>query len=555
MNETALARIRTRRLLAVGALPLVLGVGAARASAVAPTAFTQLAGEAGCVMQFDYDVDHGCARAGGLDEARSVTLSPDDRFVYVASGGSLAGGSNGVVVLARDAQTGALTKAGCVTANGGDGRVGTEQACARGDALLGAADIAIGPDGRTAYVASEVSGGLAWLTRDPATGALTPAGCVKDFPRADRCAEAPGLSGAASVALSPDGRDVYVGSPVTASIHVLRRDDATGSLTPVACVSETGSDGACAPAAGLMDVRDLAVAPDGRAVYAAGGSGAVAAFARDASTGRLSETACLLDHAPSLGPCKSAAGIVGAAGVAVSPDSRDVYVASPDSDAVTSFRVQPDGALRQTGCLQRASTGGDATPVDAGCEAATAVWDPDVLVVSGDGATVFAGGADTITSYHRDAATGTLKQLGCAEEEPTSESCLQSRATFGVDAIAASSDGRNVYTTANEENAVTVLGAAVTIASSAVRADRRGRVRVLLRCPAARAMPCAGALRAGSAAARAFRLRPGASASLRVSLARATARTVQRRGRAHVAVTASDRALRPTRRTMLVRRG
>ncbi len=544
-------RILIGRLLAAGCvLPFVLGTAAASASAVVPSAFTQLTGTAGCVMQIGYEVDHGCARAGGLDAARAVTLSPDDKFVYVASGGSLARGSNGVVAFSRDAQTGALTPAGCVTANGGDGRLGSEQACTRGDALLGAADVAIGPDGRTAYVASAVSGGLAWLARDPATGALTPAGCVKDFPRADHCAEAPGLTGAASVAVSPDGNDVYVGSPETASIHVLHRDAATGSLTSVACVSETGSDGACAPAAGLQDVRDLAVAPDGRAVYAAGGSGAVTAFARDASTGRLSETACLLDGAPAPGPCKSAAGIAGAAGVAVSPDSRDVYVAAPDSDALTSFGVQPDGTLRQTGCLQRASTAEDAPPLDQGCEPATAVWDPRVVVVSGDGATVFAGGADTITSYHRDAATGTLRQLGCAEEEQSSASCLESRATFGVNAIAASRDGRNVYSTADEENAVTVLGAAVAIVSSAVRADRRGRVRVLLSCPAARAMACVGTLRAESAA-RAFRLRPGAVAGLRVGLARAA---LHRRATTRVVVTASDRALRPTHRTVLVRR-
>jgi 6-phosphogluconolactonase (cycloisomerase 2 family) len=513
-------------------------------------------GVAGCLMQIGYDIDHGCARVGGLQQAQSVALSPDDKFLYVASGGSLAGGSNGVAIFARDVQTGALTKAGCVTAGGGDGRVGSEQTCARGDALLGAADVAISPDGASAYVASAVSGGLAWFARDTATGALTPGGCVKDFPRADRCAGAPGLIGAASVALSPDGVDVYVGSPVTASIHVLRRDAASGTLVPVGCVSETGSDGACTPAAGLQAVRDLAVAPDGRAVYAAGGSGAVVAFARDPASGRLSETACLLDSPPAPGACQEAGGIAGAAGVAVSPDGRDVYVAAPISEAVSSFRVQPDGTLSQTGCLQRVpSEREDGLPPDKRCVAATALWEPRVVAIAGDGNTVFAGGDDTITSYRRDPATGTLSQLGCAEERQTSTSCLESRATLGVNALAASRDGRNVYVTADEENAVTILGAAVTVVSSALRADRRGRVSVLLSCPAARARSCTGQLRAARGTAGFFNLRPGARARVPVTLGRQAARTLRRRASTRAVVTASDRALRPTHRTLLVRRG
>ena len=488
-------------------LPFVLGTAAASASAVVPSAFTQLTGNAGCVMQIGYDVDHGCARAGGLDQVRSVTLSPDDKFVYVASGGSLSGGSNGVVVFARDAQTGALEQAGCVTAGGGDGRVGSEQACARGDALLGAADVAIAPDGRTAYVASAVSGGLAWLARDPATGALTPAGCVKDFPRADHCAEAPGLTGAASVAVSPDGNDVYVGSPAPPrSTCSPRRLDGIAHLRVVRLGDR-------------FRRRLLAGRRPAERARPRGGSRRAGRLRRrrvgrgDRVRARRLDRRPERDRVPArrsavAGTLQSAAGISGAAGVAVSPDSRDVYVAAPDSDAVTSFRVQPDGTLRQTGCLQRVPSSDDALPLDAGCEAATAVWDPRVLVISGDGATVFAGGADTITSYHRDAATGTLRQLGCAEEEQSSASCLESRATFGVNAIAASRDGRNVYSTADEENAVTVLGAAVAIVSSAVRADRRGRVRVLLSCPAARAMPCGGrcepeARRAPSGSARA----------------------------------------------------
>jgi len=458
-------------------LVVTAGASLVLTSAAQGAAFTQLPGAAGCLMQIDYEVEHGCGRVGGLDGAQRLTLSPDDRFVYVASGGTMFGGSNGVVTFRRDPSTGALTKAGCVTATSGDGRAGTERACTRGDALIGAADLDISADGRLAFVASSGSSALAWFTRDPASGALTPAGCVKDFPRADRCSPAPPLRGASAVAASPDGADVYVASPTMGSIQHLRRDAA--GYAPAGCVSHTGSDGLCAAAAGLQGILDVVMAPDGRAVYAVDQSGAVTAFARDPGSGALTQTGCLLAAAPTGGPCRDAGGIAGAAGLAVSPDSRDVYVASQLSDAVAGFRVQPDGSLRQTDCLQRVpSDREDGRPPDKRCRPAVAVWDPQVVTVSADGRTVFAGGADTVSSYRRDPSTGLLTQIGCAEELQSSPLCLPTRATFGVNGIAASGDGRSVYVTAAAENAVAVLGAAPNATATArrrARALREGR--------------------------------------------------------------------------------
>ena len=100
-----------RRASAAGIALLIAGGAAATpASAVEPSAFSQLSGASGCLMQIDYEVDHGCSRVGGLADAQGVMLSPDDRFVYVASGGTLSEGSNGVVYFSRDARTGALTR-------------------------------------------------------------------------------------------------------------------------------------------------------------------------------------------------------------------------------------------------------------------------------------------------------------------------------------------------------------------------------------------------------------------------------------------------------------
>ena len=445
------------RVLAV-ALAAWAGVLAAPAAAkVDPSAFGQPSGERGCLMQIGYDVDHGCLRIGGVDRAQGIALSPDERFVYVASGGTLSRGSNGVTVFKRLPRTGALVKVGCVTATGGDGRAGSEGLCGRADALLGAAGVAMSTDGRTLFVAAAGAGGIAWLARDAETGALLPGGCVKDLPREDRCAGLSHLAGVAAIAVAPDGRDVYVASPETSALQVLRLDPGGGPPRRVQCLAATGLDGACDAAAGLARVDELAVSPDGAAVYTAGPRGVVAAFARDPATGRLAETMCLVDAPPSGGPCEDAGGIRGAEGIAVSPDGRDVYVAGRRSQAVASFRVDPGIRLRQTGCLQRTRPG--ARPRDKRCRRATAVWSPREVVVSGDGRTVFAGGADTVTSYRRDPATGRLVQTGCAEEQKSSASCREVRATFGVNALATTADGGNVYVTADAENAVTVLRA------------------------------------------------------------------------------------------------
>lgn len=83
--------------------------------------------------------------------------------------------------------SGALSFVGCLSDTGDDGRIGTEGFCADGDALAGAADLAVSADGRFVYIASNASNGVAWLERNPETGALSPRGCLKQAPRADRC--------------------------------------------------------------------------------------------------------------------------------------------------------------------------------------------------------------------------------------------------------------------------------------------------------------------------------------------------------------------------------
>ena len=81
------------------------------------------------------------------------------------------------------------------------------------------------PDGATVYVAG--LGAIVRLRRSAATGALTPKGCVEDDSGGGECAQtSDGLTGAASVALSPDGTSLYAATQFDDAIVQFLRDAA-----------------------------------------------------------------------------------------------------------------------------------------------------------------------------------------------------------------------------------------------------------------------------------------------------------------------------------------
>jgi len=93
-------------------------------------------------------------------------------------------------------------------------------------------------------------------------------------------------SRASSVALSADGKSVYVASPARNAVAVLRRNTTTGAVFQPAgtggCVSETGTGGTCQDGKALEGAETVAVSADGKSVYAnSPDSNAVAVFARE----------------------------------------------------------------------------------------------------------------------------------------------------------------------------------------------------------------------------------------------------------------------------------
>ena len=132
----------------------------------------------------------------------------------------------------------------------------------------GAYDVAISADGRNVYVAARVSSAVATFARDPATGALAQLGgengCIAQG-GVDGCrpSTSPSLRGARGVAVSPDGRNVYAGAFSASALSIFRRKPGTGALRRLR------APGAASPTAS-RDARPAA--PSGAACTTCGAS-------------------------------------------------------------------------------------------------------------------------------------------------------------------------------------------------------------------------------------------------------------------------------------------
>jgi DNA-binding beta-propeller fold protein YncE len=64
-------------------------------------------------------------------------------------------------------------------------------------------------------------------------------------------------------------------------------------------------------------------------------------------------------------------------------------------------------------------------------------------------------------TFDRDTHTGVLKRkpgpTGCAAVDGTADDCATARALDGVSSVAVSPDGKNVYVTSNDGNALSIF--------------------------------------------------------------------------------------------------
>jgi DNA-binding beta-propeller fold protein YncE len=250
----------------------------------------------------------------------------------------------------------------CIATNGWDG------SCAVGLAMLGVQALTLSPEGKQLYAVAKESKAIDVFTPAGAEP-LAETGCIMAQAPAGLCQASSLLQSPTQMAISPDGHNVYVADSgrTGGRIDVLSRDAATGSLSDVGCVDylpqptkaesydeeqeeeasekkekeeaekheqEQEAADTCVRTPGLESALALAVSGDGSSVYAFGADSAVS-FARDPSTGKLTETGCA---SSSDSRCATASRLTEVEAAAVSPDGQNVYVVTR-SGSVLAFGI------------------------------------------------------------------------------------------------------------------------------------------------------------------------------------------------------------------------
>jgi DNA-binding beta-propeller fold protein YncE len=379
--------------------------------------------------------------------------------------------ANGPKHQSRGERAGTLTqlagKSGCLVDRSAHSKgCGVARALKGPGPFMGSRAIALSPDGKSVYVASSQSDAIAIFRRNPRSGVLTqpkgPAGCVA-AKGTSHCAIAIGLDGPNSVAVSPDGRNVYATSRASNSISIFQRNQKSGALTQLpasaGCIAGVAIP-VCAVGRALVGPDVVVISPKGENVYVGSFFGnAVAVFDRDPASGALTQpgdsSGCI---AEAISGCALGIALGAPEGMAISGDGASVYIASALSNAVVTLaRDQSTGNLTQasdgSGCIVNSALAGCTVGVElSGANAVAFNPGGDVYATS-----LF---SNSVTVFTRSRSTG-----GLAQKEGTAGclvwlravGCSFGRALRAPEGLAISPDGANVYVAAFANSSIDVL--------------------------------------------------------------------------------------------------
>ncbi len=409
--------------------------------------------------------------AGGLSRSGPIAVLPVVLILLFVAVLSAAIASRAGAFVASGALS-QLPSSNCVS----EEETGGTLACATlvPSGLSSTYEAQVSPENNSVYSVA-INGALVEYSRNQANGALTVIGCVTG--ETTKCApehetkEATAMSHPAAVAISPDGKSVYVVTQGSNNAVVeFSRDLETGLLIEEGCISHE-STSACATneAKGLNQPYGVAVSPDGENVYVASyGDESIAEFSRNTVTGKLKQLAlpnnCVSSTSASGCGITNAIGLEHAIGVTVSSDGKDLYAAAGGTQgagAIAAFeREAGTGAL-----IQLPGTEGCISEVNIKCAPGTAIDGPEDLVISPDGKNIYANSSQDsavieLTRETSGPEEGALKQLlapnACITTEPITgktANCTQVKAIKEALGVAISLGGENLYVSGNGENA------------------------------------------------------------------------------------------------------
>lgn len=361
---------------------------AAAGQAIAAFAVDPLTGALGLSQCLGATADGPCTsidNTNALDLAWATVVSPDGTSLYAA-----AALGNAIASFTRDPATGALSIQGCIGATS----AGPCTAIGNTNALHTPYALAMSPDGKQLYVAASAGNAIGVFNRDTATGGLTFAGCV-GLTTAGPCTAIDNdraLKQPEGLAMSPDGKQLYVGASGGNAIGVFNRNTSTGEIFYAGCVGSAPTTCTDVHSFAAFFPTSLAISPDGKYLYSAASAGdTIGVFTRDSSTGAIAFASCV--SAQTSGPCPgiaNGAALAGPRPLAMTPDGTRLFVGAYEGDAVSVFTRDPSsGALTFGRCISRngdgpcASLNGNSLALDR----------PFGLAVSADGNRVYSADA------------------------------------------------------------------------------------------------------------------------------------------------------------------
>ena len=295
--------------------------------------------------------------------------------------------------------------------------------------------LVVSPDGKNVYAIATKNnpdaGSLLIFDRDTSSGAIQQkagtAGCIIDRENPDPACTSAQLVGdtygaGVGVAVSPDGKNVYIIGSVDGSISSFSRDTTTGALTQLSgaagCIQDnlktTKRPNDCDQTGReLGAINMLAISPDGKNAYGATWSGSIVVLDRDTSTGALTQkngTDGCLDATGADGCLTS--GITQTQNLVVSADGKHVYATSYTRGRIWVLnRDASTGILTKGDCYKAFGNTTDSCANDGAPFRGIESSGVNFIYQSPDGAHLYAQSyTSSIAVLTRDATTGALSQ-------------------------------------------------------------------------------------------------------------------------------------------------
>ena len=428
---------RSAKLRALLAFCLLTGVFAASETAAQQPRLLSLEPEAESPLppQANTPTPLGLYRDGvsgidGLGNDVTSIVSADGSLLFTASTGDDALG-----VWRVSTDTGSLTQS-ALYKNGENGI----------DGLNGVRDLVLSPDGSLLFVTASGDNALSVWQVNAVAGTLTQSALYQNGRNG-----IDGLRSAYSLALSPDGRLLFVTAFTNDALSVWRVNAVAGTLTQRALYREGTDD-----IGGLDSVTAVALSPDGRLLFTGSDSDFLSVWQVNAADGTLVQNAL---YESGVG----GAGLDNISAIVPSPDGRLLFVAASLNDSLAIWQVNAEaGTLLQRALYLNGILNTDGSSVIDGLDSAR-----DIALTQ-DGSLLYVTGRDSnaLSLWQVNAEDATIEQTALYKDDDGAEGLPEGvtdefDGLGGAHDLTLSPDGSLLYVTASQDRTLSVFRTAL----------------------------------------------------------------------------------------------